>query len=92
MCNIDKCRLEQHQEKKYLDTIPDEEMMSFFTKGKNLRDIMDEIESKYGWVYRSNGYIFNYLDKYDFEEYIYNRFQGKIRIEHVVQEEQLIIV
>ena len=87
---FDEAKAFEDKERKFLDTISDKEMMSFFKKGKNLSDIMEEIEDAYGGSYTEEEYIFNYLDRYDFEEYLNNRFP-KMKINHVVHEEELIV-
>ena len=85
-----RCEEFEDKERAFLDKISDKEMMSFFKKGKNLYDIMEEIEDAYGESYTEEEYIFNWLDKYDFEEYINKRFPN-IKINHIVPEEELII-
>ena len=84
------CKKFEDQERAFLDKISDKELLSFFKKGKNLCDIMEEIEDAYGESYIEEDYIFNWLDKYDFEEYINNRFPN-IKINHIIPEEELII-
>ena len=84
------CKKFEDQERAFLDKISDKEILSFFKKGKNLYDIMEEIEDAYGESYTEEDYIFNWLDKYDFEEYINKRFPN-IKINHVIPEEELII-
>ena len=80
----------ENKERAFLDKISDKEMLSFFEKGKNLYDIMEEIENAYGESYIEEEFIFSWLDKYDFEEYINKRFPN-IKINHVLHEEELII-
>ena len=80
----------EEKERKFLDSISDKELLSFFEKGKELYDIMEEIEDAYGESYTEEEYIFNWLDKYDFEEYLIKRFPNII-INHILSEEQLII-
>ena len=80
----------ENKERAFLDKISDKEMLSFFEKGKNLHDIMEEIEDTYGELYTEEDYIFNWLDIYDFEEYISERFPN-IKINHIQHDEELII-
>lgn len=87
---FDEAKAFEDKERKFLDTISDKEIISFFKEGKNIRDIMEEIEDAYGESYTEEEYIFNYLDAYDFEEYINKRFP-KIEIKHVVHDEELIV-
>ena len=77
-------------ERKFLDSIPDDKLLPLLQKGKNLLDIMEEIEDLFGDKYTDEEYIFNYLDKYDFEDYIGKRYPD-IKINHIVPEEQLIV-
>lgn len=88
--SYDKAKKFEDKERKFLNSISDKEIMSFFRQGKNLRDIMEEIENAYGESYTDEDYIFNYLDKYDFEEYINKRFP-EIEIKHIVPDEELIV-
>ena len=83
---------EQHTnaELKFLDSIPDDKLLSFLIKGKNLSYIMSKIEKSLGHMYTEEDRIFNYLDIYDFEEYLNKRFPS-IEIKHIVIEEKLII-
>ena len=67
----------------FLESIPDEELLSFIKNDEPTYETMDEIEKAYISKYEefSEGqykdYIFNVLDTYDFEQYIAIRFNIK---------------
>ena len=64
----------------FLESIPDEELLSFIKNDEPTYETMDEIEKAYISKYeefsegRYKDYIFNVLDTYDFEQYITTRF------------------
>ena len=62
----------------FLESIPDEELLSFIKDNEPTYETMDEIEkayiSKYEEFSEYKDYIFNILDTYDFEQYIATRF------------------
>ena len=67
----------------FLESIPDEELLSFIKNDEPTYETMDEIEKAYISKYeefsegRYKDYIFNVLDTYDFEQYITTRFNIK---------------
>ena len=71
----------------FLESIPDEELLSFIKNDEPTYETMDEIEKAYISKYeefsegRYKDYIFNVLDTYDFEQYVATRFN--IRAEPV---------
>lgn len=64
----------------FLESIPDEELLSFIKDDEPTYETMDEIEKAYISKYeefsegRYKDYIFNVLDTYDFEQYVATRF------------------
>lgn len=64
----------------FLESIPDEELLSFIKNDEPTYETMDEIEKTYISKYeefsegRYKDYIFNVLDTYDFEQYVATRF------------------
>ena len=67
----------------FLESIPDEELLSFIKDNEPTYEAMDEIEKVYISKYeefsegRYKDYIFNVLDTYDFEQYIAAHFDIK---------------
>ena len=65
----------------FLESIPDEELLSFIKNDEPTYETMDEIEkayiSKYEEFLGYKDYIFNILDTYDFEQYVATRFNIK---------------
>lgn len=65
----------------FLESIPDEELLSFIKDNEPTYETMDEIEKAYISKYEEfswyKDYIFNILDTYDFEQYIATRFNIK---------------
>lgn len=65
----------------FLESIPDEELLSFIKNDEPTYETMDEIEKTYISKYEEfsgyKDYIFNILDTYDFEQYIATRFNIK---------------
>ena len=62
----------------FLESIPDEELLSFIKNDEPTYETMEEIEKAYISKYEEfsgyKDYIFNVLDTYDFERYIETRF------------------
>lgn len=62
----------------FLESIPDEELLSFIKNDEPTYETMDEIEKAYISKYEEfsgyKDYIFNILDTYDFEQYVATRF------------------
>ena len=64
----------------FLESISDEELLSFIKNDEPTYETMDEIEKTYISKYeefsegRYKDYIFNVLDTYDFEQYVATRF------------------
>ena len=64
----------------FLESIPDEELLSFIKNDEPTYETVDEIEKTYISKYeefsegRYKDYIFNVLDTYDLEQYIATRF------------------
>lgn len=65
----------------FLESIPDEELLSFIKDNEPTYETMNEIEKAYISKYEEfswyKDYIFNILDTYDFEQYIATRFNIK---------------
>lgn len=65
----------------FLESIPDEELLSFIKNDEPTYETMDEIEKTYISKYEEfsgyKDYIFNILDTYDFEQYVATRFNIK---------------
>ena len=83
--NYEYYKMMENKEYTFLDSITDEEMLSFFKTGKNITLVMDEIEDKYNDKYIEEECIFNWIDKSDFEEYITKRFP-QITFHHHIEE------
>lgn len=65
----------------FLESIPDEELLSFIKNDEPTYETMDEIEKAYISKYEEfsgyKDYIFNILDTYGFEQYVATRFNIK---------------
>ena len=61
----------QEQEKAFLDTL---DLTPLLIKGKDIYDLMEEIEDKYGVLYEKEDFIFNCMDCYDFMLYLKNKY------------------
>ena len=65
----------------FLESIPDEELLSFIKNDEPTYETIDEIEKAYISKYEEfsgyKDYIFNILDTYDFEQYVAARFNIK---------------
>lgn len=61
------------KEKAFLDTIDLEE---FFVENKEIHNIMQSIEDKYGKDYKEEPFIFNCMSSDEFIDYIKERYKG----------------
>lgn len=61
----------QKQEIEFLNTL---DLTPLLTSGKDIYNLMDEIEDKYGDLYKKESFIFNCMDSYDFILYLKNKY------------------
>lgn len=68
-----ECQEWQAKEEAFLDTI---DLLPYLEKDKNISDIMEAIEDKYGNRYTEEEYLFNNMDHWDFIEYLKKRYSS----------------
>ena len=62
----------QKQEIEFLNTL---NLTPLLTSGKDIYDLMEEIEDKYGNLYEKESFIFNCMDSYDFVKYLKDKYK-----------------